>query len=416
MVRETHIEADALDFYLDDLAAVPPLSREAEVELALEVEAAQAAARAALFASPVAPHLVLEVLRRLEEGEVTAAELSATTDVETFDEELAKRSLLEAGRELAALLAGCTCDAPAADPCACSAAQRFVATLPLNRATVADLLERLRLAAERGEQSPRVRDAQEAWKQASGHLVAASRAKKKLAEANLRLVVALARRYSRRGLPIGDLIQEGNLGLLRAIDGFDPHRGFRLSTYAAWWIRQSMQHAIAEQTRTIRVPRHMTETAASVDRFVRGFRSAQGRPPTPAEIAEALGLPVTRVDSALELLPDAISLETPLGSDDDALELGDTVADADGPSPADVLLVRDFSSQTRLALETLAGDERTVLALRFGLDEESGALAVEEVAATLGMTAERVRQTEARALRKLKQAKRTRALRSYARE
>ena len=417
MGRETRLEADSLDFYLDDLAALPPLSREAEVDLALKVEAANEAARAALLECRSAPRLVLEMLSRVADGELSAAELTASTDLEQFDEVATRERLMEAAGRLQDLLsAECACSENT--DCSCVEARAFVASLPLNRASIGELLRRLRAVAERGSEDAwgTGPTAREAWADASRHLAAASRAKSKLAEANLRLVVSLARRYSRRGLPIGDLIQEGNIGLLKAIDGFDPHRGFRLSTYASWWIRQSMQHALAEQTRTIRVPRHMTETASAVDRYSRKFRAEQRRPPTPSEIAEGLGLPLARVESALELTPDAISLETPLGSDDDALELGDTVADSAGPNPAEVLLVRDFSSQTQHALETLTPDERSVLTLRFGLGDEGVPHAIDEVASVLDMTAERVRQTEARALRKLKQAKRTRALRSYARE
>jgi RNA polymerase primary sigma factor len=365
----------------------------------------------------VAPRLVLDLLGRLADGELSAAELAAQGDTDQFDEIATRQRLLAAGQHLRELV-GTECGCATSVNCPCVEARAFVASLPLNRASVGELLERLRSAAEHGSEQEwgTGPTAGEAWRDARHHLAAASRAKSKLAEANLRLVVSLARRYVRRGLPIGDLIQEGNIGLLRAIDGFDPHRGFRLSTYASWWIRQSMQHALAEQTRTIRVPRHMTETASAVDRFVRGFRAQHKRTPSHPEIAEGLGLPVARVEAALDLAPDAISLETPLGSEDDALELGDTVADSDGPSPADALLVRDFSSQTHQALESLASDERAVLTLRFGLGDEGVAHAIDEVALVLGMTAERVRQTEARALRKLKQAKRTRALRSYARE
>jgi len=417
MGRETRLEADSLDFYLDDLANVPTLSREAEVELALKVEAANEAARAALLESRIAPRLVLDLLGRLADGELTAAELTGTPGVEQFDEKATRERLLAAAQRLGELVSA-DCECKTEMDCACVQARAFVATLPLNRASVSELLEQLRTAAEHGTEhgwgsGP---TAGEAWRDARRHLATATRAKSKLAEANLRLVVSLARRYARRGLPIGDLIQEGNLGLLKAIDGYDPHRGFRLSTYASWWIRQSMQHALAEQTRTIRIPRHMTEAASAVDRFARGFRAEHKRAPSPEEIAESLGLPLARVEAALDLAPDAISLETPLGSDDDALELGDTVADASGPSPAEVLLVRDFSSRTHEALETLSPDERAVLTLRFGLDEDGITHAIDEVAATLAMTAERVRQTESRALRKLRHAKRTRALRSYARD
>ena len=410
MTREPRLEADALSFYLEDLASLPLLSREKEVELAQQMAGALQEAKSSLLECRVASQLVLDLLDRAGRGELPLAEVFTVTPESTADGTGSADFAAATYARLRELLARpCRCAQVEGCWCDLEDATAFIAALPLHRLAIANLVERLL-------QTPAAQDpsAEHAADRARGHLQQASRSKARLAEANLRLVVALARRYAGRGLPLTDLIQEGNLGLLRAIDGFDPGRGFRLSTYASWWIRQSIQHALAEQTRTIRVPRHMSEAASVVDRYARAFRNEQGRNPSPEEIAEGVALPIARVLAALDLTPDAISLETPLGGDE-SLELGDTVADRDGPDPVEVLLSRDFSTRTRRALESLTDIEQAVVGLRFGL-EGSGGQSVEEVARTLQMTPERVRQTEARALRRLKQARRTRALRSYARE
>jgi RNA polymerase primary sigma factor len=211
-----------------------------------------------------------------------------------------------------------------------------------------------------------------------------------------------------------DLIQEGNLGLLHAIDGFDPQRGNRLGTYAVWWIRQAMRHALAEQGRVVRVPRHLLETLQTVQHFSRGFVGRHGRQPTAEEASAALGLPRQAVERALEATRVTVSYDAPLG-DDGPLGLGDLIADEEAGDPALYLLDKDFAQQAQEALSVLEDDERQVLELRFGIGRPSEH-SVEEVAGALGLTRERVRDLEARALRKLQRANVARGLRVYVRD
>jgi RNA polymerase sigma factor (sigma-70 family) len=405
-------EADALGSYLDELSRVGALSREEEQALALVVEAAHRELADAVLAHRPSLWRLVERLAAVDRGDLRPNELAVDPLSLGLGEDQLREQLSATGQRLRSLLeAPCSHEDGAERSCpACSSATATARALPLSRDALVDLFTH----ATAGSANSARTTTDEHWREVSRHLRAAERAKAKLAEHNLRLVVTLAKRYVGRGLALVDLIQEGNLGLLRAIDGFDPHRGFRLSTYAAWWIRQAMQHALAEQTRTIRVPRHVTEAASAVHRYSRGFHHDAGRPPTVEEIADGLGVPLARVNAAMELTPDAVSLETPLGHED-SLELGDVIADSEGPSPADVLLGKDFADRTRDALETLTPEEREVIVLRFGIGA-AGSHSVEEVAALRRLGTERVRQIEARALRKLRSAKRTRSLRAYARD
>ncbi len=402
-------DADALRYYLDELSRVRPLSREEELAMARVVRDAQDTIRDVVLSHRPSLRRLADRLGRVASGELPAVTLVADPYASGDTAEQLRQRLVEAGPRLAALVG-----APAAGAAAgaCEAATELARALPLARGVLIELFEEAWRAAPNGGDGDAV-TGDERWRRAREILAGAERGKRKLAEHNLRLVVTLARRYVGRGLPLDDLIQEGNLGLLRAIDGFDPGRGFRLGTYAAWWIRKSIQHALAEQTRTIRVPRHVTEVASAVGRYARGFQHEAGRAPTADEIANGLGVPVARVNAAIDLGPEAVSLETPLGADD-SLELGDVIADREAPSPDDLLLVKDFAARTREALAGLTLEEREVLSLRFGIGA-TGPHTVEEVATLRGFGTERVRQLEARALRKLRHAKHTRLLRAYAR-
>lgn len=404
-------DADALGVYLDELSRVHALSREEEVALARVMSDAQAQVRELVLSHPPSLRRLAARLERSEGGELGAADLGTEPfTTEPAAEELRQR-LEVAGRRLSALLT--TPDAAGPGAGARAEATALAHDLPLARELLLELFERAWNEPCGGGDGDGVAN-DDRWREAHRALRAAERVKRTLVEHNLRLVVTLARRHAGRGLPLGDLIQEGNLGLLRAIDGFDPALGFRLGTYAAWWIRKAMQHALAEQTRTIRVPRHVTESASAVNRYARGFRHAAGRAPTADEIASGLGVPLARVNAAIELGPDALSLESPLGTDD-SLELRDVIADRGVPSPDDLLLVKDFAAQTREALDALTAEEREVIALRFGLDA-TASHTVEEVAARCHLGTERVRQVEARALRKLRHAKRARLLRAFTRD
>jgi len=404
-------DADALGAYLDELSRVRALSREEEAALARVVIDAREQVRERVLTHP--PSL-LRLAARLERGaggEGGADELVADPSATGTSAEELRQRLAAAGRRLSTLLAPPAAAGPPAARCA--EATALARQLPLAPGVLLELFERAWSEPSGGADGGRLAD-DDRWRDARRALRAAERVKRTLAEHSLRLVVTLARRHTGRGLPLEDLIQEGNLGLLRAIDGYDPGRGFRLGTYAAWWIRKAMQHALAEQTRTIRVPRHVTEAAAAVNRYARGFHHESGRAPTADEIASGLGVPLARVAAAIEVGPDALSLESPLGGDD-SLELRDVIADRDVPSPDDLLLVKDFAARTREALDGLTAEEREVIALRFGLDAAE-AHTVEQVAARCRLGAERVRQVEARALRKLRHAKRARLLRAYTRD
>ena len=272
-------------------------------------------------------------------------------------------------------------------------------------------IQLLKARMEEAEDEAEKAEIQEEIKAMQKDIDLGSDAKKRLAEANLRLVVSIAKRYVGRGMLFLDLIQEGNLGLIKAVEKFDYRKGYKFSTYATWWIRQAITRAIADQARTIRIPVHMVETINKLIRVSRQLLQELGREPSPEEIAAEMNMPVDRVREILKISQEPVSLETPIGEEEDS-HLGDFIKDDNVPVPADAAAFTLLKEQLEEVLGTLTEREQKVLTLRFGL-EDGRARTLEEVGKEFNVTRERIRQIEEKALRKLRHPSRSRKLKDY---
>jgi RNA polymerase primary sigma factor len=402
-------DGDAVTAYYRKLGRVPLLTREGEVALAQRIEGAEAKIVRALVATPIAVGELAAVGDELGGGKLRAREVTRSS-VDEEDEASARGRLLPLFapvRDLEQALRGGLTGPPGLSKkrtCACEA----LATLRLTKSILVRVAARMREAAEKGEEG--------ATKGALAALRAgeseAQRAKAELIEANLRLVVSLAKKHVGHGLQLGDLIQEGNIGLMRAVDKFDYKRGFKFSTYAMWWIKQSVTRALADQGRTIRTPVHMVEAGNRVASVRSRLLQACGREPSLEEIAESSGLTLPKVEMALMARREPVSLETPVGDDGNA-RLVDFVPDSGEGDAIESLSRKQFVEGTRDLLATLSEREAEVLRMRFGLDGGTERT-LAEIGASFDLTRERIRQIETQALRKLRLPTRARRMRSLA--
>jgi RNA polymerase primary sigma factor len=432
---------DPVRLYLREIGRIPLLNSEQEVRLGQQIERGQERVRRVIMAVPLVRGQLMDLAERLRKREVDSDQyLEALDGTELTESELRRvqnvfARIRRLDRELGELEASRN---RARKESTIKAIQEWIAQnhqdrvrllgdLPLKPLVVDRWVGRLRALTQelaglqkQSELRKRARLLEAELGLPARRAVGVMRdldagefevrqAKKALMEANLRLVVSIAKRYLNHDMPLLDLIQEGNIGLMKAVDRFKYRRGFKFSTYATWWIRQAITRAIADHARTIRIPVHMIETLNRLARVNRGLFQELGREPTPEELAKRSALPLRKVRLILESCKKPLSLETPIGEDSD---LGDFLEDKRTPSPVESLLSDDLTAQVERALSGLSEKEAQILRLRFGIGEE-GEHTLEEVGQRFDVTRERIRQIEAKALRKLRSPLRARGLRSF---